>query len=43
MLVNLSSLLDSFPLISLTILSLVFVFWDKAVLVEDDLFVPIEF
>ena len=43
MLVKISDLLDSFSFISLFILSLGFVDWDKALLLKDDLFVPIEF
>ena len=43
MLVKLSVLLNSFSLISMVILSLGFVFWDKEFLPKDDLVVPIEF
>ena len=43
MLVKLSDLLESFSLLSMSILSFEFVFWDKEVLPKDDLLVPIEF
>ena len=43
MLGKLSDLLDPFSLIPLIILSLGFVFWDSALLLKDDLLVPIEF